>query len=181
MRRIAALLLLCPLTAPAAEAPAPEPAFEPAPVSACAAAEYRQFDFWLGRWNVVSGDRTAGSNDIRSIHGGCALLESWRGAGEDGITGTSLNAWDRATGRWHQTWIDSGGTLLELEGGLVDGVMILGGEQPAPGGGQSVRHRISWTPNPDGSVRQLWEASRDDGASWSVLFDGLYQPAGADG
>jgi len=181
MRRIAALLLLCPLPALAAEEVADETAFEPALSSACTAAEYRQFDFWLGHWNVVSGEHTAGSNDVRSIQGGCAVQEHWRGAGEDGISGTSINAWDRATGRWHQTWIDSGGTLLQLEGGLVDGIMILGGEQPAPGGGRGVRHRISWTPNPDGSVRQLWEASQDEGASWSVLFDGLYQPAGADG
>ena len=33
----------------------------------------------------------------------------------------------------------------------------------------------------DGSVRQLWEASQDGGATWSVLFDGLYQAAGDDG
>jgi hypothetical protein len=177
MRRIAALLLLCPLVALAVD----DTATEPAPVSACAADEYRQFDFWLGRWNVIADERTVGSNDVRSIHGGCALQENWRGAGVDGISGTSLNAYDRATGQWHQTWIDSGGTLLQLEGGLVDGVMVLGGDQPGAGGRRGVRHRISWTPNPDGSVRQLWEASQDGGATWSVLFDGLYQPAGADG
>jgi hypothetical protein len=35
------------------------------------------------------------------------------------------------------------------------------------------------TPNADGSVRQLWETSRD-GQTWSVLFDGLYTRAAAD-
>ena len=179
MRPVAALLLLLPLAALAVDETTPEP--EPAPASACAAAEYRQFDFWLGRWNVLADDRTAGTNEIRSIQGGCALQENWLGAGENGISGTSLNAYDRATGRWHQTWIDSGGTLLQLEGGLVDGVMILAGDQPGAGGRAGVRHRISWTPNPDGSVRQLWEASQDGGATWSVLFDGLYQAAGDDG
>ena len=173
MRRIAALLLLCPLAALAADD-------APPPVADCAAQEYRQFDFWIGRWDVVSGDRTAGTNEVRAIHGGCALQENWRGAGEAGISGTSLNAYDRASGRWHQTWIDSGGTLLRLEGGLVDGVMILAGDQ-AGSGGLTVRHRISWTPNPDGSVRQLWEASQDGGLIWSVLFDGLYQRTEADG
>ena len=180
MRRIAALLLLLPLTDLVAQEPPPESAPAPAPAPACTAPEYRQFDFWVGDWNVVSGDRTAGTNEVRAIHGGCALQENWRGAGEGGINGTSLNAYDRATGRWHQTWIDSGGTLLRLEGGLVDGAMVLAGDQPGVGA-RGVRHRISWTPNPDGSVHQLWEASQDGGLSWTVLFDGLYLHAGTDG
>ena len=70
--------------------------------------------------------------------------------------------------------MDSSGTLLQLDGGLNDGVMVLSGQRPARDGNGQVLHRISWTPNPDGSVRQLWEASSDQGQSWKVLFDGLY-------
>jgi len=177
MRRIATLIVLLPMALAAAEESPPEAA----PATACAASEYRQFDFWLGHWNVTSDGVPAGTNEVRSIHGGCALQENWLGAGEGGISGTSLNAYDRATGRWRQTWIDSSGTLLQLEGGLVDGVMVLAGEQPGAVGGRSVRHRISWTPGPDGGVNQRWEASYDGGNTWSLLFDGLYQRAGADG
>jgi hypothetical protein len=176
MRRIAALILLLPLAVTAAEETPPDTP----PASACAAPEYRQFDFWLGRWDVTSDGAPAGYNEVRAIHGGCALQENWVGAGEGGISGTSLNAWDRATGRWHQTWIDSGGTLLQLDGGLEEGAMVLAGEQPAAPGGRAVRHRITWTPNPDGSVRQLWEASQDGGNTWNILFDGLYQRAGVE-
>jgi hypothetical protein len=179
MRPIAApLLLLCLLIPPAATAA--EDAV-PEPVAACAAPEHRQFDFWLGQWNVSANEQAAGSNEVRSIHGGCALQENWRGAGEGGISGTSLNLYDRTTGRWHQTWVDSSGTLLQLDGGLVDGSMVLAGEQTGAGGRGSVLHRITWTPNEDGTVRQLWEASQDGGANWNVLFNGLYQRAGADG
>ena len=52
--------------------------------------------------------------------------------------------------------------------------MVLEGKRPAPGGNGVVQHRISWTPNEDGSVKQLWEASQDGGESWNVIFDGLY-------
>ena len=175
MRRMIALtLLLAPAAATAQEAPAEaQPAA--APATACTAPEYRQFDFWLGRWNVTSNEVPAGSNEVRAIHGGCALQENWEGVGEGGITGTSLNLYDRATGRWHQTWVDSGGTLLQLDGGLADGAMVLEGEQPG------IRHRIRWTPEPDGRVRQVWEASNDGGNTWSQLFDGLYERADADG
>ena len=35
--------------------------------------------------------------------------------------------------------------------------------------------RITWTPEDDGTVRQVWEVSTDAGESWSVIFDGRYQ------
>ena len=142
--------------------------------SACGAPEHRQFDFWIGEWGVTSGEQLAGTNSIRSLHGGCALLEAWQGAGEGGISGGSYSIYDRGSGRWHQTWVDATGTLLQLDGELVDGAMVLSGRRPASDGAGETLHRITWTPNEDGSVRQLWQASPDEGASWSVLFDGLY-------
>ena len=164
---LAALML--PLGLAAQEAPT-----APAAGASCSAPEYRQFDFWIGEWTVTSGEQLAGTNSIQAVHGGCALEENWQGAGEGGVSGSSFNTWDRATGRWHQTWVDGSGTLLQLDGGLVDGRMVLQGERPARDGNGTTLHRISWTPNEDGSVRQLWEASQDEGGTWSVLFDGLY-------
>jgi len=163
--------LLLFLTLPVELAQAETPADPPA--APCEAPEYRQFDFWIGDWNVTEGEQTAGTNSIRPIHGGCALQENWQGAGAGGISGSSFNIYDQSTGKWHQTWVDASATLLLLDGGLVHGSMVLSGSRPTPNGG-SARHRITWTPNADGSVRQLWEASQDDGASWGVLFDGLY-------
>ncbi|MDH3459056.1 MAG: hypothetical protein OER90_19620, partial [Gemmatimonadota bacterium] len=47
----------------------------------CSAPEYRQFDFWLGTWNVETKDgKTAGTNHITQILNGCALREEWTGA-----------------------------------------------------------------------------------------------------
>jgi hypothetical protein len=36
-------------------------------------------------------------------------------------------------------------------------------------------NKMTWTPNPDGTVRQLWEQSKDGGQAFTVLFDGLYR------
>lgn len=171
MKSMPLLLLLLPLLAAAQP---DEPGEVPA--GPCATPGHRQFDFWIGDWNVTAGERTAGTNSIRQVHGGCALEENWQGAGAGGISGSSFNIFDEASGKWHQTWVDSSGTLLQLDGGLVDGSMVLSGSRPAPNGGAAL-HRISWTPNGDGSVRQLWETSLDAGGSWSVLFDGLYVKA----
>jgi hypothetical protein len=151
--------------------------------SACSSPEHRQFDFWLGEWEVRTprGD-VAGRNTIQRVVGGCGLREDWRGA--RGMIGTSLNTYSEARGEWHQTWIDSSGTLLLLDGGIQDGAMVLEGEAPLGGGhGASLRHRITWSVvdgDPD-HVRQHWETS-DDGSSWETAFDGHYHrlPESAD-
>jgi hypothetical protein len=175
MKFLLSLALLLPMAAAAQETDSDSPA----PASPCSSVEHRQFDFWIGDWNVTSDGQLAGRNSIHPIQNGCALQENWQGSGEGGISGASFNIYDQATGQWHQTWVDSSGTLLRLDGGLDGGIMVLSGQRVAREGSGMVQHRISWTPNPDGSVRQLWEASKDEGETWTALFDGLYtkQPA----
>ena len=171
MKLFLILALAMPATIVAQEVE--EPATPPTPLR-CDTTEHHQFDFWMGDWKVSANGLPAGTNSVRSIQGGCALQENWKGSGVGGITGTSFNIYDRDRGLWHQTWVDASGTVLQLDGGLVDGVMVLEGERPVPGSAGTSLHRIAWTPNPDGSVRQLWEASQDDGENWNVIFDGLY-------
>ncbi len=151
----------------------------PPPPPLCSIGKYHQFDFWIGDWNVTSNGQQAGTNSIHPIHNGCALMENWQGAGPDGVSGSSLNIYDQANDQWHQTWVDDSGTLLVLNGGMRDGSMVMQGERPAADGHGMTTHRITWTPNEDGSVRQLWEASQD-GTSWTILFDGLYQKVPAE-
>ena len=141
----------------------------------CDTPEFRQFDFWAGEWDVTSAadGSVQGTNSVTRTLEGCVLQEHWRGAG--GMEGTSFNLWDRADGRWHQVWVDSHGTRLDLAGGMRDGSMVLeGADRKGPRGG-AVRDRITWTPMPDGRVRQHWEQTRDGGATWTTAFDGLYK------
>ncbi len=145
----------------------------------CTSSDHRSFDFWLGSWDVRAPDgSTAGHNDVTSEMGGCVVHEHWEGAG--GSRGESFNVFDARRGVWHQTWVDNGGGLLLLDGRYADGKMVLRGEQPGRDGG-TVVNRITWSRvggDPD-RVRQLWEASRDGGATWSVVFDGLYMRVAA--
>jgi hypothetical protein len=167
-----------PAATPAVAPPAIATPVAAPPVAApprCDTAPYRQFDFWAGDWDVTSaGDGSAaGTNNVTLTLDGCVLQEHWRGAG--GSEGTSFNIWDRADARWHQVWVDNHGTRLDLAGGLRDGSMVLEGpERKGPRGG-TVRDRITWTPMPDGRVRQHWEQTRDGGATWTTVFDGLYK------
>lgn len=148
------------------------------PPAPCRAPENRQFDFWIGDWNVQdAAGEPAGTNRIEPIQDGCVLLETWKGA--RGGTGNSFNMYDAASGTWRQTWVDNKGGRLDLAGGLRDGRMVLEGDAPArTDPGKRVQHRISWERR-GANVRQLWQASRDGGRTWTVLFDGLYVPAPA--
>ena len=141
-----------------------------------------EFDFWIGEWDVFGPDGTqVGRNSITSMFANPAasgmLHEHWHGNG--GVEGRSINAYDATRGRWHQTWMDSTGDMLVLEGGLVDGAMVLESLAPGEGGTPTAeRQRITWTrvSDPDGAeVRQLWESSSDGGATWAVAFDGWYR------
>ena len=169
MKPVACLTAVLALAAAVANAQAPAPASPPP----CSAEENRQFDFWIGSWNVENPKAEyVGTNEITAILSGCALEENWKGA--KGLVGTSYNVYDPLAKKWHQTWIDSSGSLLLLDGGLVDGKMVLSGAQP-DGSGGTVQHRITWTPLDPDQVRQFWESSTDGGKTWTVAFDGLYK------
>lgn len=137
------------------------------------------FDFWIGDWEVtdrVTG-KLAGHNKIEARHGGRVLVESYTSAGT--YTGMSLNGYDAGAKRWHQCWMDNGGLVLDLYGGMENGSMVMTGETTRRDGTKQ-QERITWTPNPDGTLRQHWEQSGDGGKTWTTVFDGFYKrkPAG---
>jgi len=160
--RLAVGLLLAVVPAASAQTPPPQD---------CSAPVHRQFDFWLGEWEVTSNGRVAGTSTITLRQGGCLLHEQWTGA--QGGSGESFNFYDRTTAAWHQVWVDAGGNVLQLSGAYADGALRLAGETRGPGG--PARQKLTFFPNADGTVRQLWESSRDNGATWTVVFDGLYR------
>ena len=140
--------------------------------AACDAPEHRAFDFWIGAWNVYNAEgKLAGTNTIERGYDGCVLHERYRSVRE--YRGESLNVYDARRKVWHQTWVDTGGLVLLLDGGIEDGKMVLQGKGTGRDG-KPVTHRITWTPNEDGTVRQHWQAS-PDGATWNTVFDGLYR------
>jgi hypothetical protein len=135
--------------------------------------QHHQFDFWVGNWVVHNrADKTlAGTNNVTRLLDGCVIQEHWAGA--RGSHGTSLNIYNVASRQWHQTWVDDQGGLLVLDGAFNGRAMVLSGTMTGRSG-KPVLHRITWTPQQDGSVRQEWVASRDGGHTWTVVFDGIY-------
>ncbi len=143
----------------------------------CNTAEYRQFDFWLGEWQVkASGAANATArNVIAASQDGCVITEQYTAGA---FTGMSLNFYDAAAKKWHQTWMSNNGAAVYLEGGLnkAGEMQLSDADLPASKAAGTV-NRVTWTPNADGTVRQHWQVSQDGGTIWLTRFDGLYLPA----
>jgi len=154
------------------QAPVPVPVPSPVPKAPVPTAAHHQFDFWLGEWEVLDpAGLVVGHNRIESVSAGFALLEHWSDLA--GGSGKSLNAYDAIRGGWHQTWVGSGGEVIQFDGGFAEGRMCMEGTRTTAKG--LVRDRMTWSPRRDGTVRQLWELSSDEGKSWQILFDGIYR------
>jgi hypothetical protein len=150
----------------------------PPPQLTCDGAEYRQFDFWIGEWDVTVRGQPAGTSVITSREKGCLIHEQWTAV--RGGTGQSMNFYDRSDGKWHQVWVASNGSVLRFSGGLERGSLAYTSEARRPDG-TKVLHRLVFTPNEDGTVRQHWTSSTDDGTTWTDAFDGLYRRRAGEG
>ncbi len=135
----------------------------------------RDFDFWVGRWEVRMSDGTlAGTNTITKRDGGCALEEHWEGSG--GATGTSHTFFLPSRGEWRQVWTGSGGTFFDITGKpAANGSIHMEGQLEYADTHQVVAFRGTWTPGADGRVRQRLEEFDLVGKAWIIWFDGFYR------
>lgn len=145
----------------------------PTPPPACIAPEFRQFDFWLGKWNVTNPQTSQqfGTSEITRESDGCAVRENWTSGNSS--HGMSINYYDPSEHQWHQDWVGSDGTILHLHGKLAGNAMVLSGDGKTAKG--SVINRITWTPLDGGKVKQEWSTSSDSGKTWQISFVGIYE------
>ncbi len=133
--------------------------------------EYRQFDFWIGEWDVVTtqGHDPAGTSSIQLILDQCVLLENWKG----GSSGKSFNHYDSTTKKWIQDWVDNQSNGVHFEGQLENGVMSFYADSPNSDGTRSRRHLQFFKLDVD-HVRQFSQQSTDGGKTWTVEYDLTY-------
>ncbi|OEK04188.1 hypothetical protein BFP71_11940 [Roseivirga misakiensis] len=134
---------------------------------------YRHFDFWIGEWDVFVNNRKVGENSITMAQGGCAIHENYKTAGN--YAGQSINFYDPIDKKWHQHWVGSGGDVYNyLETRREEGLLQFESKFMGPNGNISLS-RLTFTLKEDGTVRQLFENSTDEGKTWTPSFDGLYK------
>jgi hypothetical protein len=141
---------------------------------ACCTESYKQFDFWIGEWNVYdTAGNKIGENLITKLENDCLISEHWTSV--TGNTGRSFNYFDNNDSTWNQTWVDNQGTNLVLKGKAAPGKMIL---KSALQKGNSIdwyANKITWTRNADNSVTQVWEIVDKNDKTLSIAFKGNYK------
>jgi len=135
----------------------------------CSAPEARQFDFWLGEWEVTWGDGQRGTNRIQSILNGCVLLENFDGNPSIPFRGMSVSTYIPKFGQWRQTWVDDGGNYWAFSGGFDDGRMALATDDVTPEG-KPIKLRMVFYNIAADELDWNWEKSEDGGGTWTLLW-----------
>jgi tetratricopeptide (TPR) repeat protein len=135
----------------------------------------REFDFWLGDWDVYLTSNLnikTGFNRITQASGGCVILESWEAVGPH--NGMSINYLDASTGKWKQYWAGSGRDITEFyDGEYIDRAMRFKWDVTMPDG-TTRKGKLTFTNMEPGKVRQYSEQSSDGGKTWQAVYDFTY-------
>ena len=84
-----------------------------------------------------------------------------------------LNA--QSDSAWNQLWIDNSGNVLKLKGHFTNEQMVLKSELQKGVKVDWYYNQITWTPNEDGTVSQLWEIYDSRDTLLQTAFLGIYQ------
>jgi hypothetical protein len=156
----------------------PEAAAQDFPISASLPAESRQFDFWIGEWDVnlrirqpdlTWADQIRAVAQIYPILNGKAVLELWSDAREAGIKGYSLRHFDTAREEW-VLWLNWPGPnrsgSASLSGTFRHGRGEFFARQATQDGGERISR---YTFSDIAQDRLRWDDafSTDGGESWT--------------
>jgi hypothetical protein len=146
---------------------------QPAPTYGCDSPESRQLDFWLGDWELTTVGRSVpgrSRNKVTKILDGCVVLEEFDGSLGSKLVGKSFSSFDRATGKWKQTWVDNTASYLDFDGGVVDGTLSFWREATGKDGRKSLQRMIFKDVKKD-SLKWLWQKSEDGGKTWATQWE----------
>ncbi len=162
----------------------------------CSAEHFKQFDFWIGTWEVhdVETGSLEGIDVVKKDFNGCGFTEHWQQqnnrhklpSASERFFGKSLNYFSQS--EWFHKWVDNMGGHAELRGKWENGMMTMVGTLS----GENLSHpyRVVWQPMPDGSIYtwgegQLGNATRDGkpavlentpAGKWVKLFYDIHSP-----
>jgi len=140
------------------------------PSTPCTLPEHRQFDFWLGSWDVGTTGPPFAVSDITATPEGCAILEHWQPSSAP--EGRSISFYQPSTDMWYQTYVDSDGQRLTIAGRFEGGVMTM----INPPGGGTTHERWQWFVDGNG-VRQTAATTTNGGATYQAFsWNALYTP-----
>jgi hypothetical protein len=165
-------------------------------LAACGSPEARQFDFWLGKWQIhqkiLNQDGSwlelPARTSVASALDGCALVEHWRGKVKffwegmkdvESMEGLSVRAYDAQSGKWRLHWMSSRTPRFgnAFEGNFHAGRGEFFSTRQEPRGKQL--SRITFSNITKNSVHWDLAISNNDGKTWTTLWIMEMRRAGA--
>ncbi len=142
--------------------------------------ESRQFDFWVGEWDVLNRNRPpedprwydtgAATARVYPVVAGCGIVEHWRGdAFGEFVEGFSLRAFNRGRGQWDLVllWPNQGDPRFgELRGGFRHNRGEFYSQSITETGDTSVT-RFTFSDITSNSLRWQEAVSMDAGRTWA--------------
>jgi tetratricopeptide (TPR) repeat protein len=138
--------------------------------------ESRQFDFWVGDWQVLTTTEflPVGRSHIERTIGDCVIWENWSSLGESGYSGKSYNVYNPEQKRWEQFWVDNQGGMIHFYGHLNEGVIDFYTDAIPQADGKTLKRHLRFYNLGTNRVRQFSEGSADEGKTWTVEYDFTY-------
>ena len=145
-----------------------------APPACATDPNYQRLAFWVGDWEVVDSTGTHyATQRVRAVIDDCAITAEW--TGRVGDKGMNLSAFDGRTREWRQMYVSNqvptplGVTLRRSDPSYdAPGVRFISLLDPPPG--NATRSRVTIMPLSADRAVQLFEDSKDGGATWHAIF-----------
>ena len=150
------------------------PAFAANDSAGCAASpETRQLDYWLGDWVVSYPEASATSrSNVSQALDKCLVVERWDDG--KGHIGENMFGYSPDDKSWKGMFADNHGHVhVFVDGKVASGAAEFYGPSRGPNG-ETVLNRIRITRIASDRVEQIWEKSKDNGATWADVFRGTY-------
>ena len=136
----------------------------------------RQFDFWLGEWDLTwpgeqsglpAGQIGRGTNSVKAILDSAVIQENFVEHSAKPLRGMSVSVYNQRLGKWQQTWVDNQKSYLDFAGEFQDGKMTLS-RQTTTADGKKIIQRMIWYNLAADQFDWNWEASADGGKTWKI-------------
>ncbi len=142
----------------------------------CTDPHQKQFDFWIGQWDLSwpgakAGDVAHGHNHVTHLMDGCVVQENFDGGDTSPMQGMSVSVFDLPSGKWKQTWVDNQGAYLDFTGEFheKERELILAREAAKPDGSKILQRMVYKNLSPN-EFDWSWEQSSDGGKTWVVQW-----------
>jgi hypothetical protein len=141
--------------------------------SCSANTDVRQLDFWLGKWEITNPSGSGGGkSNVYLALDKCLFIESWDNG--KGHAGENLFAYSPDDKTWHGMFADNQSHVhVFTDGTVASGSAEFHGLNRGPSG-ETVLNRMKVTRISADKVKQTWEKSSDNGATWKTVFQGEY-------